>query len=345
MKILIFGLLLSTFVLFQTNAQKPPPTATYQYSKVLQSPNFYLYWSYTPQNITFELHVKDAAWMMFGLKGPSYSDVIVAGVFDDSLGHFSQRMFVSSSNMTTSPTLEWFLQDAFKVNEFTVIKFHRNIRVKCADQPVSTTSTLNINVGQNFIVFSNGTTFSHTNMSITVEKVSTVKVNLLPTIKNQTDLYCVPSLSSDSEFSSIPTGKYTNQVDLLPTGIYRLYWNVTEDGNFTAEVHVKTQGWVGFGFSENGRMENSNVVVGYIATDGSVNFTDRYITKKSVDGVKIVANQSVHLLAYGRVNEYVYFKFTRPLKLCDSEHVTISVCDLVIKFLKKYTLSLFIFCF
>ena len=36
------------------------------------------------------------------------------------------------------------------------------------------------------------------------------------------------------------------------------------------EVHVATQGWVGFGISPNGDMKGSDVIMGWVTDDGDV---------------------------------------------------------------------------
>lgn len=319
----LLKLLLILTLAYYVTAQNPPPTITFTNSQVLQSPDlYYLYWNYNTQNITFEVHVKYAVWVMFGLRGSSYSDIIVGAIFNDGTGHYSQRTLFSNNTISTNPSLDWFLQDAFKSNNYTVLKFQRNLIVQCGQTP--SRPSLDITKGLNTVVFASGTSFSPVDTSINITNLNSSQINMLPTISADVQLTCVTQ-PSGPVFNSTPTASYANEYELIP-GVYKVFWNITNNElNFTAEIHVKTQGWVGFGFSKNGEMEDSNVVVGYIATDGSVNFTDRYITEMSLDGVKIAKNQSVQLLGYGRIGDYIYFKFTRYLKICDSEHLIISV--------------------
>jgi hypothetical protein len=302
------------------NAQNPATTESFSNNLILQSPDlYYLYWNYNTQNITFELHVKNAAWLLFGVQGSSYSDVIVASMFADGTGHYSERSLSNTGNtLTTNPTLNWFLLDAFNSNNYTVLKFYRNIKLQC-DQNVQ---SLDINTGLNTLVFATGTNFNTVDNSINLSSVNTRQVNLLPTITSASQLSCVAPPATP-QFTSTPTGYYANFVDLIP-GIYRLYWNVSST-NITAEIHCQTSGWVGFGLSPNGGMIGSNVVVGFIASNGAVNFTDRYITGIYSSGVVPTKNQSSYLLASGKVNGYSYFKFTRYLKVCDSQHISITV--------------------
>ena len=50
---------------------------------------------------------------------------------------------------------------------------------------------------------------------------------------------------------------------------YGLYWNYSvAAGTIHFAVNVSTTGWVGFGVSPNGQMPGSDVVIGWVATDG-----------------------------------------------------------------------------
>src|SRR5579883_2873056 len=128
MKSLFLPLFFASVSFAIVKAQNPQPTETFANSIVLQAPDlYYLYWNSNAQNITFEVHVKNASWLLFGLQGPSYSDVVVAAMFADGTGHYSERTFISTNNsLTINPTLNWFLLDAFVSNNYTVIKFWRN---------------------------------------------------------------------------------------------------------------------------------------------------------------------------------------------------------------------------
>ena len=74
--------------------------------------------------------------------------------------------------------------------------------------------------------------------------------------------------------ANIPGVKTTELFDhaeiLDKGGNYILFWNVN-DTHVTFEVHVKTKGYVGFGFSDNGNMFPGDVVVGWVR-DGVTHF-------------------------------------------------------------------------
>ena len=60
---------------------------------------------------------------------------------------------------------------------------------------------------------------------------------------------------------------YLYQVELLPNDDYVIFWNSDKE-YITFEVHAKTTGWVGFGLSPNGGMAGSDMVIGWVPSDG-----------------------------------------------------------------------------
>lgn len=81
---------------------------------------------------------------------------------------------------------------------------------------------------------------------------------------------------SASHTKPIPTSSFEHEFQLDQDGNYWLFWNVS-DGNITFEVHVRTRGYVGFGLSSNGKMFPSDVVVGWVNSDGTTHFHVRLI--------------------------------------------------------------------
>ena len=54
---------------------------------------------------------------------------------------------------------------------------------------------------------------------------------------------------------------------------YTLHWNFDlEQQTITFAVNVSTTGWVGFGLSPNGQMPQSDVVIGWVDSDGNTQF-------------------------------------------------------------------------
>ena len=66
---------------------------------------------------------------------------------------------------------------------------------------------------------------------------------------------------------------------------YTLHWNFDlERQTIAFAVNVSTTGWVGFGFSPNGQMPQSDVVIGWVDNDGNTQFhVSANCTSHSVD--------------------------------------------------------------
>lgn len=77
------------------------------------------------------------------------------------------------------------------------------------------------------------------------------------------------------QFNSTPTANYTNFVDLVPS-VYRFYWNLTagasNSSKLVGELHCRTHGWLAFGLSPDGDMDESDIIVAWVR-NGSANFT------------------------------------------------------------------------
>lgn len=85
-----------------------------------------------------------------------------------------------------------------------------------------------------------------------------------------------PDDSISTSFNSTPTSVYANQIDLVP-GKYRFYWNLTNerenDSDLIGELHLRSHGWMGFGFSPSGKMRYSDVIIAWVQKNGSAYFT------------------------------------------------------------------------
>ncbi|XP_070564615.1 DBH-like monooxygenase protein 1 homolog [Ptychodera flava] len=116
----------------------------------------------------------------------------------------------------------------------------------------------------------------------------------------------------------LPTSEdYTHNVVLDSNENYHVYWKF-DDEKITFEVHVRTTGWVGFGFSPNGGMPGSDMVVGWVLDNGEVKFTDRHAKSKSEP---IVDDQQDYRLLLGKEeDDFTILKFERLIDTCDDEH-------------------------
>ena len=62
---------------------------------------------------------------------------------------------------------------------------------------------------------------------------------------------------------------------------YNLYWNNPTDGQICMAVQVDTPGWVGLGFSPNGGMIGSDIMMAWVV-DGQTTITDRFAEEESL---------------------------------------------------------------
>ena len=143
--------------------------------------------------------------------------------------------------------------------------------------------------------------------------------------------------------------KYRFSASLDPEGQYKLYWSY----NLTAQtvsfaVQVKTTGWVGFGISPSGGMVGSDVVIGWVESNGAVQFHVRYQSMHVADSVRlnflclqdryaeqqalpsIDASQDWFLVSGEEENGFTVLEFNRNLTSCDDRDLNIGVSTIII---------------
>ncbi|XP_070705986.1 DBH-like monooxygenase protein 2 homolog [Pempheris klunzingeri] len=92
-------------------------------------------------------------------------------------------------------------------------------------------------------------------------------------------------------------------------------------GNITFKLVVNTTGWVGFGFSPNGGMKGSDIVIGGLGSNGSY-FTDLHATGNSMPLVD--EQQSYSLLSLSESEGQTTMTFQRSIQSCDGQDFHIS---------------------
>ena len=290
------------FLSFLLSNAAVAPTQTYQFNQILSQPdNFYLYWSYDDTEITFEVHVKNRVqtsipdnvksqypnvslknetWFLLGFKDTSVGrnttrfDFAVGWLFSDGVGHLSDRnsQTLQPNTLQIDSENNFIPLDAKTVENYSIFKFKRFI-LNCNPANLEDFS---IPTGNIDIQFSFGNLYDLKNFrydlilfnsSQSRSRIEEFRVQILDPLRQ----YSCPVEPQVPQFTSQPTGYYPNSIDLVQ-GVYRLYWNYT-DTEFIGEIHCKTKGWVGFGFSPNGGMDKSDVVIGWISSEGTVHFT------------------------------------------------------------------------
>ena len=66
-------------------------------------------------------------------------------------------------------------------------------------------------------------------------------------------------------------------------GLFILKWSVNNsDKTITSNIDAGTRGWVGLKFSKYGRMSNSDIIFGFIDTNGKPIVSDRFATGRNM---------------------------------------------------------------
>ncbi|GJQ70148.1 hypothetical protein Trydic_g22613 [Trypoxylus dichotomus] len=110
---------------------------------------------------------------------------------------------------------------------------------------------------------------------------------------------------------------------------YRLLWSLGPGPqDITFELQVRTLGYVGFGFSKDGRMAGADMIVGWV-DKGQVYFQDRHIKSSSSGNAASVEpevdpSQDYQLLLGYENNTHTVLRFSRRLDTCDRHDVPIT---------------------
>ncbi|XP_002734974.1 DBH-like monooxygenase protein 1 homolog [Saccoglossus kowalevskii] len=137
-------------------------------------------------------------------------------------------------------------------------------------------------------------------------------------------VYVVVIIATTNATPLVPTEEFTHHAFLDEFGLYKLYWKFNQE-KITFEVHVKTTGYVGFGFSPNGGMPGSDIVIGWVTNNGKTRFTDRHASHY---GEPRIDEKQDYILLYGREeDEYTILKFERKLDTCDDGQDRIITSD------------------
>jgi hypothetical protein len=292
-----------------------------------------LYWKNNATHVTFEISVdlmNETTFVLFAIGNPAtnQADGVLAWLNPDSTGYFaSVHVNTMTNTYTVDPNPNWIPLNAQKTQTAQVFQFVRNVMVVCGSARNQAAGDIDITTGLNQVVYSVGSSINLIQSTVSLGTVQ--KTNLTLLASNTGPFTCVQPPPVQT-FNSTPTDIYENNADLAPLGNFRLYWNYT-DTQFIAEVHARTLGWVGFGFSPNGGMVPANVFVAWQNADGSGNFTERYNSYSSSGLPKVLPTQTQNwrFVALYHRNGYTIVKFTRPIILCGQNEVTIPVSCII----------------
>jgi hypothetical protein len=111
---------------------------------------------------------------------------------------------------------------------------------------------------------------------------------------------------------------YEHSLEIVSPEVYMLYWNFS-DTNITAEIHVKTTGWVSLGITNKGSISNSDLFVAWVSSSGTT-FIDSHF--KGRNNIFTNEPQNWQLLDSYESRGVTMIKFTRLINLqtIDPEH-------------------------
>ncbi|XP_065897525.1 putative DBH-like monooxygenase protein 2 isoform X2 [Dysidea avara] len=92
-------------------------------------------------------------------------------------------------------------------------------------------------------------------------------------------------------------------------------------------VRVQTTGWIGLGFSPNGQMPGSDVVIGWVDNTGKRFLQDRFAFTRTTP--QYDASQDWKLTGAGEEGGYTTLQFERKFETCDDEDIALSFGDTV----------------
>ncbi|XP_070781695.1 DBH-like monooxygenase protein 2 homolog [Enoplosus armatus] len=130
-------------------------------------------------------------------------------------------------------------------------------------------------------------------------------------------LFLVGTNRAGASDPTMPFMEYLDQDHLVC-----LKWGFDDlQGNITFKLVVNTTGWVGFGFSTNGGMKGSDIVMGGLGPSGSY-FKDYHATGNSMPLVD--EQQSYTLLSLTESEGQTIVTFERSIQSCDDQdfHIT-----------------------
>ncbi|EFA04095.2 MOXD1 homolog 2 [Tribolium castaneum] len=109
---------------------------------------------------------------------------------------------------------------------------------------------------------------------------------------------------------------------------YRLLWSLGPGPqDITFELQVRTLGYVGFGFSKDGRMTGADMVVGWV-DKGQVYFQDRHVKDSPVSSrdrePEVDPSQDYQLLLGYENHTHTVLRFRRKLDTCDHHDIPIT---------------------
>ncbi|XP_047477058.1 DBH-like monooxygenase protein 1 [Penaeus chinensis] len=115
----------------------------------------------------------------------------------------------------------------------------------------------------------------------------------------------------------LPPFAFQHAAMLDQRGHFHMLWTPREK-DIAIEIQVATHGYVGLGFSSNGGMKGSDIVLGWVDTDGKLHAHDRHAIGNMIP--LIDDSQDIEVLGGYENETHTVLRFARPWNTCDKEH-------------------------
>uniref|UniRef100_A0A914XB98 DOMON domain-containing protein n=1 Tax=Plectus sambesii TaxID=2011161 RepID=A0A914XB98_9BILA len=128
---------------------------------------------------------------------------------------------------------------------------------------------------------------------------------------------CLPLLALGQFYDG-----FTHHAVLDNSDAYYLYWKPGATGNdyIEFEVQVKTKGWIGLGFSPNGAMAGSDIVIMWIDANNQPHISDRHGPTEGANGFPPEDAEQNYEIVEARENAtHTTIRFKRKQSTCDAD--------------------------
>jgi hypothetical protein len=197
--------------------------------------------------------------------------MIIGGVDSEGISYFDDRISLRHGVPAVDKYQDWFLESATENNQTTHMIFYRNLFTMdtLEDYPILDEST--------YIVWAVGSSDDLTRHATR----GSYKLNFFQAETPTTE--APPTVAPPT---ASPPSKNFERSETLAKG-YDVTWAVDFEREIVSfELTVATVGYVAFGFSKDGSMNNADIVFGGV-DDGSKYLTDRFSVGHSTPGLDI----------------------------------------------------------
>ena len=130
----------------------------------------------------------------------------------------------------------------------------------------------------------------------------------------------IPLICTQVQSQSIPE-IYTSSSHYNYGINYTVYWDVSDEVNFNLLIQADTTGWVGFGITKGGGMNQADIVIAWVDdSDNTAHVSDRFSTTTStpVADEDLAGTNDWSVLSFTQTQTTITIELTRPLTTTDA---------------------------